>query len=212
MSRILCIDTEPALGILGDIPPEGYCTPGTQWRNFLNCCRPHFHPRADAETDESRLQIIPYVVAFAGLYPKSMLAYQRKGSERRLHGKWSIGFGGHIEDTDTTDPELSHPNSAMDAVYAAAAREAEEELSLNGSYILTPSGLVFDPSTSVGRVHLGIVMSLKLDRKDQVQPTEDECERFAWVVGRNQLMSVEVVGDGELENWSKLVLDILISI
>ena len=55
-------------------------------------------PRYQCETDESLQQIIPHIVLTCGDH---VLAYTRLGgSEKRLNGVISVGFGGHINDGD----------------------------------------------------------------------------------------------------------------
>lgn len=85
-----------------------------------------FSERGPLEFDVDRKQIIPYVV-IGSRKNGTFLSYVRpnKGNEDRLHGKISIGFGGHIE---VIDAEGSI--NIFDAVLNCARREIKEELSL----------------------------------------------------------------------------------
>ena len=58
-----------------------------------------FRPRSEVEQDESVKQIIPYVCIRCG---DSYVLLQRtnKQSEARLHNKFSLGIGGHINDQE----------------------------------------------------------------------------------------------------------------
>ena len=59
-----------------------------------------FVRRGIAEEDRQKKQIIPYILlqtSDAGM----TAAYNRQGSEERLHDLWSIGIGGHINPEDT---------------------------------------------------------------------------------------------------------------
>ena len=60
-----------------------------------------FMRRGDIEEDESWLQIIPYMYIYDQERDK-VFVYSRsvKGGEARLHGKASIGIGGHINEKD----------------------------------------------------------------------------------------------------------------
>ncbi|MBU0515732.1 MAG: hypothetical protein KJ621_13265, partial [Proteobacteria bacterium] len=58
-------------------------------------------PRAEVENDPNFKQIIPYLVlSFGGL----VFRYRRgkRGAERRLHAKFSLGLGGHVNPGDET--------------------------------------------------------------------------------------------------------------
>src|SRR5687768_6325158 len=110
-----------------------------------------FRPRSEVEQDESVKQIIPYVCIRCG---ESYVLLQRtsKQSEARLHNKFSLGIGGHINDAEADSPDL---------VDAGLQRELSEEISLSSGYKLTPLGIIYDASTPVGRVHLGVVYELE---------------------------------------------------
>ena len=58
-----------------------------------------FRPRPEMEQDPSYRQIIPYVAVTRG---DEVFATRRldKGGEARLHGRLSLGVGGHIERAD----------------------------------------------------------------------------------------------------------------
>ena len=110
-----------------------------------------FSLRAQAETDPSFKQIIPYVVISDG---ERVLHYVRgkKAGEQRLVAKGSIGIGGHINDEDHSLFAVG-----MDAFRAAVEREVREELNVEGAFDATPVGLINDDSVEVGRVHFGVV-------------------------------------------------------
>ncbi|MBM3891417.1 MAG: hypothetical protein FJ388_20075, partial [Verrucomicrobia bacterium] len=76
-----------------------------------------FRLRAEAETDPSFKQIIPYVVITDG---ERVLHYVRgkKAGEQRLVAKGSIGIGGHINDEDHSLFAVG-----LDAFRAAVERE-----------------------------------------------------------------------------------------
>src|SRR5947207_1946408 len=68
-------------------------------RALLSRGNSFFLPRAQAETDPSHKQIIPYALIAHG---DTVLHYVRgkKAGEQRLVAKGSIGIGGHMNDTD----------------------------------------------------------------------------------------------------------------
>jgi predicted NUDIX family phosphoesterase len=120
-----------------------------------------FRPRSECETDRTWLQLIPYVVL---RHNHCVFHYTRgsKGGEKRLHALTSIGIGGHINPVDT---------AAADPYRAGMERELAEEIHLGCAYTEDILGLVYDPSTPVGSVHLGVVHVLQLVN-DDVTPRE----------------------------------------
>src|SRR2546430_10565124 len=88
---------------------------------YLARIRDHgvFRPRATVEQDSSFKQIIPYlIVRHAG----RLFLCQRstQGGDGRLHGKYSIGVGGHINRRDV--------EGAEDVIAAGLRREAEGKM------------------------------------------------------------------------------------
>jgi predicted NUDIX family phosphoesterase len=107
-----------------------------------------YRPRSLVETDPSVKQLIPYAVIRRG---DSLFSYRRgkAGGEDRLHDRWSIGVGGHIcqEDGDAG-------RSAYDVGFR---RELDEEVAIAGPFEHRIVGLLYDPRTTVGSVHVGVV-------------------------------------------------------
>jgi predicted NUDIX family phosphoesterase len=150
-----------------------------------------FRPRSEVEQDESVKQIIPYVCIRCG---DSYVLLQRtsKQSEARLHNKFSLGIGGHINDAEQSAPDL---------VDAGLQRELSEEISLTSGYTLAPLGIIYDSTTPVGRVHLGVVYEL------------EACDQ-TFTLNEPDLMSARWVTSTELaafrdrmETWSQILFD-----
>src|SRR5260221_14144574 len=58
-----------------------------------------FEPRVGMESDRSQKQVIPYLVLRDG--PRYFLMRgTRAGGDARLHDRWSIGVGGHLNPGD----------------------------------------------------------------------------------------------------------------
>ena len=115
-----------------------------------------FRSRATVEEDPSFKQIIPYVVVRHG---DRFLMTQRtsRQTEKRLHGKFSLGIGGHINDTEVI-------GSGQDVLRAGLERELSEEVEICGERLsLDLAGIISDDSTPVGQVHLGLVFILHTD-------------------------------------------------
>jgi predicted NUDIX family phosphoesterase len=142
--------------------------------------------RSACETDESLVQIIPYIVVTYGDF---VLCYQREGGgEKRLDGKWSLGFGGHVNDAD---------RSYLDGL----RREGHEELlGFSHSSLVPPIGFIWDTSNAVGRVHVGVLHTYSFGNSP-VAPAE-AC-RTRWEPIRL------VAFDSRLENWSKIAVPMI---
>src|ERR1043166_428150 len=108
-----------------------------------------FLPRAQAETDPTHKQIIPYALI---AFEDKVLHYVRgkKAGEQRLVAKGSIGIGGHMNEADESLFALD------DAAYRAGVeREVNEEIKIDTKFEDRIVALLNDDSTEVGRVHLG---------------------------------------------------------
>jgi len=105
--------------------------------------------RAAAETDPSFKQLIPYVVAREG---EAVFLMHRTdaGGDARLHGRASIGVGGHLNPVD----------DGQDSLMAGLRREWDEELEAPWEPAFRLVGLLNDDSNPVGSVHLGVVFTV----------------------------------------------------
>ncbi len=150
-----------------------------------------FRDRALVEEDPSFKQIIPYVIVRHGA--RFLLARRTsRQTESRLHGKYSIGIGGHINDTESFAP-------GQNVVEAGLERELSEEIRLAGRRTsLQLAGIISDDSTPVGQVHLGLVFVLETDSPE-------------FAVNEADLMTVEWASAEKLEEcldrmetWSQI--------
>lgn len=149
-----------------------------------------FRPRRECEDDPSWLQLIPYIVLRHG---SRVFQYTRgkKGGEQRLHALKSVGIGGHINPEDS---------STADAYRVGLQRELTEEVELSGTDNERILGLIFDPSTPVGQVHLGIVHVMTLEHEN-VRPREASIADAGFApIGELRRQSQA------FETWSQFVL------
>lgn len=162
-----------------------------------------FIEREKAELDPSWKQIIPYVVVEPWEKFNHVFAYQRtkQGAEGRLHGNYSIGVGGHIDEEDMEYVIARNDEEAFRATFCEAVyRELDEELSLFRScFNFTLMGALYDDSNEVGRVHLGIVVKL-LTNEEEVRPEGQMAN--AKFYQKNELKNLT-----PWENWSKILLE-----
>ncbi len=156
-----------------------------------------FVERPYAERTPTLKQLIPYsIVECDG----RVLLVQRtaKGGESRLHGKLSIGIGGHINPEDL---EVA-PRPGRTALDAGSEREILEELHVRGTYEIRRVGLLNDDANAVGAVHVGVVQvihvngTVEIREKEQLQGRLVPCE---------ELSALHAEG-ANFETWSRMLL------
>lgn len=148
-----------------------------------------FLDRAEMERDRSHKQVIPYLVLRDG--PRWFLMRRTKaGGDARLHDRWSIGVGGHL---NPGDGDLE----------GGLRREWAEEVAADFQPAFTLVGLLNDDTTDVGSVHLGAVyVADAAGRPVAVRETDKLEGGFA---GAEDVVAVY----DRLETWSQLVFDFL---
>lgn len=168
--------------------------------------------REKAETSEDWVQLVTYVFCTNGLLndgeePMRFLAYKRKGEEERLHGKWSVGIGGHINEDDykaAIDPFDCFGASAFPLFQKAAIRELKEEIP--EVELIPPSvpfTFIYMDNSPVNKVHLGLVdecpvtMEFDLDRLPH-----KEWDEIRWMTVSELKEQVD-----EFEDWSKELIN-----
>jgi predicted NUDIX family phosphoesterase len=156
-----------------------------------------FLPRAQAETDPTHKQIIPYALIVHG---DTVLHYVRgkKAGEQRLVAKGSIGIGGHMNDTDESLFAWDEQ-----AYRAGVEREVNEEITIDSPFEDRIVALLNDDTTEVGQVHLGIVHVFRL-AEPRVQKREAMITNLSFL-NREQLGGLR----DNLETWSQLCVDSL---
>jgi len=148
--------------------------------------------RPMAEEDSDHKQLIPYVVVRDGA---SVFLMHRTdaGGDARLHGKASIGVGGHLNPVDEGE----------DALMAGVRREWHEELETDWEPEFRLIGLLNDDTNPVGAVHLGVAFSVEANGRG-VAVREHEKLVGSFV----DADEVSACWD-RLETWSRLVGDAL---
>ena len=148
-----------------------------------------FEPRPAMEADPSFKQIIPYLVLRDG-DRYFLMRRTRAGGDVRLHDRWSIGVGGHL-------------NPGDEDLDGGLRREWSEELVADFLPDFRFIGLLNDDTTPVGQVHLGAVfVADAAGRTVSIRETEKLSGGFAAPA------DVAAVAP-DLETWSRLVFDAL---
>lgn len=152
-----------------------------------------FMERPLAEESPAFKQLIPYVVVRDGsrVY---LLERSAAGGDPRLHGKASIGIGGHLNPVD----------EGADPLTDGLRREWSEELVTDWEPEFRLVGLLNDDSNAVGSVHLGVVFEVEAaGRPVEVREHDKLTGRFATVAEIRE-------AEERMETWSRLVADHLL--
>ncbi len=179
------------------VVPRSTVIEGTGWRGVsetglagaLTAIERHgrFASRSAMERDPSFKQVIPYLVLRDG-QRYFLMRRTRAGGDERLHDRYSIGIGGHLNPGDRD-------------VDGGLRREWREEIDASFMPDFRVVGLLNDDESDVGSVHLGIVyVADAAGREVAVRETDKLDGRFA-APGE-----VAAVRNG-LETWSALVFD-----
>jgi predicted NUDIX family phosphoesterase len=160
-----------------------------------------FEPRPEAEQTPSWKQVIPYCVIRR---PGEVFCVQRKAAatEVRLHGKLSIGLGGHV------NPE-SGPVDA-DFFRRALLAELTEELEWQDLPATKPRllGLLNDDATEVGSVHVGLVFAVDWPTNRPELPPLQVREVSKLAGGFLPLVELQPLWQdpARFESWSRVLL------
>jgi predicted NUDIX family phosphoesterase len=148
-----------------------------------------FEPRPAMEADPRFKQIIPYLVLRDG-DRYFLMRRTRAGGDARLHDRWSIGVGGHI-------------NPGDGGLEGGLRREWAEELVADFEPDFRLVGVLNDDTTDVGAVHLGAVyVADAAGRPVKIREVEKLTGSFA------PASDVAAVAE-DLETWSRLVFGAL---
>ena len=155
----------------------------------------HAVPRAQAEQDERFLQWVVYLVVQRA--DGAVWAYRRGAGDARLHGRCSIGVGGHVDAGDA--------GADLDAkLKAAVRREIAEELAAPDAaellaQPLEPVAFVYEGLSAVGQVHLGVVFLATWTASADPNFREPDLHSLGF------LPAAQVAEDARFERWSREV-------
>lgn len=152
--------------------------------------------RAQAEDDEDFLQLIPYALITGP--GGSVWCYRRRGGDTRLDQRFSCGVGGHVDAEDAAQDLRSTLERSL-------RRELTEELGWEPSgQVLLPAAWIYEGTSPVGRVHLGLLYRLEWTAPAPPQPLPGEPLES---LGFRPL--TEILAEPRFELWSRLAAEFL---
>lgn len=162
----------------------------------------------EGKGDRNFLQGIGYAVLISS---KGVLAYRRKGTEGRLDGKVSVGFGGHTSISDIVPVYGTEEIDFVASVNKGMIRELQEELTffVDGEPVVFNEDLLSFPKnigcivcdvTDVDLLHIGFVSVFTLDDSVTDVKLGDHGDAIFWIENPK---GVELE---DCEEWTKIVL------
>lgn len=177
----------PRASVMGDPGWRGIRTEGLDEFESVVGREGRFRPRAEMEVDRTWKQVIPYLVLRDG-ERYFLMRRTKAGADARLHDRWSIGVGGHL-------------NPGDGGLAGGLRREWREELEAGFEPEFRLVGLLNDDSTEVGSVHIGAVYVADAGALPvAIRETDKLTGRFA------EPWEVAAVAD-RMETWSALVFE-----
>jgi predicted NUDIX family phosphoesterase len=158
-----------------------------------------FLRRSELEEDPSFKQIIPYAIISN---KDSFYLFRRRSgqTEKRLHNKYSLGVGGHMNPDDSMESKEQYLNNEL-------KRELYEEVRLlNGCLIedIEFIGFINDDTIPVGSVHIGLLYNIHVSNKE-VYINETDKMTADWIDKSNLAEFYE-----GMETWTKITFDFYI--
>ena len=125
----------------------------------------------------------------------------RRGGEKRLFDKLSIGIGGHVNPEDAIARE---PGGESCPLENGSRRELAEELTIEGPLRTHSAGILNDDSNPVGAVHVGLVQVVHVEGDVSVRETDVLEGRWASIeeLRRNYETNTPTSKPGPLSWWT----------
>jgi predicted NUDIX family phosphoesterase len=153
-------------------------------------------PRHVAEQEPSMTQAVAYATLRAG--EEFVCLQRRSGNRKELRGRRTIVFGGHV------NPE---ERDGLHGLKRCLMRELDEEFGLEVDDTRFV-GILADPTSQVGRQHLGFMFEAHIDGPLLLDRRLDNGEYGLLPGGRSlsDLTTLLLMDRGEFDPWSRLVL------
>ena len=158
-------------------------------------------------------QVLPYFIIKDA--KGRILSYNRKGKEKGLLGKNSIGVGGHIDLTDSLRPEvldinepvalsLAHSTDIKEIIQSGLKRELKEEIGLTLLQDIDFDFTIAINTDPTSNVHIALVATIVVESFDELTPNPDEFLEVKYLTFEELLQRSKEV---EYEPWSQLIID-----
>jgi predicted NUDIX family phosphoesterase len=175
-----------------------------------------FLRRSELEEDPSYKQLIPYAIISnkepePRIWRDKLLGVQQSQSfylfrrtsgqtEKRLHNKFSLGVGGHI------NPDYSVESKEQYLIDELKRELFEEVILLNGCLIedIEFIGFINDDTIPVGRVHIGLLYDIHVSNKE-VYINETNKMTAEWIDKSGLAEFYD-----RMETWTKISYDFYI--
>lgn len=177
----------PRAALMGDPGWHGVTADGLEAFELIVARDGEFRPRPAMEADRTWKQVIPYLVLRDGAR-YFLMRRTKAGGDARLHDRFTIGVGGHL---NPGDGDLA----------GGLRREWAEEIEAAFEPEFRLVGLLNDDTTDVGSVHVGAVYVADAEgRPVAIRETDKLSGAFA------EPAEAAAVID-RMESWSALVFE-----
>ena len=155
-----------------------------------------FRKRSELEEDTAFKQIIPYAIISN---KDSYYLFKRTSgqTEKRLHNKFSLGVGGHMNPGNPKEPNEQYLINEL-------KRELFEEVVLINACLIEDIefiGFLNDDTIPVGRVHIGLLFNIQVSNKDLVVNEPDKMTAD-WIDKADLAYFYD-----KMETWTKFTFD-----
>jgi predicted NUDIX family phosphoesterase len=182
---------------------QGFISPDVKSDHTIPFGAAFFIDRDKAEINPDYKQLIPQMVIRRKNGDIFLVQRLKTQGESRLHGRHSIGIGGHINPIDVNENlELDEYTAGVEAFNAGMVRELNEEILVYGDVDFEYIGAMNDDSDDVGKVHYAIVYTIIVD--DDIVVEINETDKM---VGGFVSMEEAATHFDNMENWSKIIFN-----
>ena len=164
-------------------------------------------------------KIFPQILGYFQIVNQEgrILTYQRKGKEKGLLGKWSIGVGGHVSHEDfmcVAEADWEALPNLNDIIYEGSKRELEEELGIDSRWLEVfnspddfaeaVKSILHTWNDATSTMHVGLPMQLEMSEHmfDSIKLDPAEFLNYQWLTPQELKM-----GDREWETWSQILIE-----
>lgn len=156
-------------------------------------------------------QVLPYFIVTDS--EGNLLTYERKGQEKGLVGKRSIGIGGHVSMDDAYLPQtpdvvaLGLPakfETLQQIVQSGLYREVFEEIGIRLLDTVKFDYIISSHVDPVNQVHIALVAKIEVDNFDELKYDSNEFLNVQYWKPEEIKASA---GFDNYENWSKLIIN-----